>query len=102
MAENAKSESIDALPPQEQLEPSQAPNETSGTTPGLPFRLWNPPVAASALAPPLSADLEPTAAEIAAAYQDQSKRAERLQNAPLMTQQMRDQQQKARLRKWPN
>lgn len=47
-------------------------------------------------------DLEPTAAEIVAAYQAQSKRAENLRNAPLLTQQMRDQQLAAKIKKWPN
>jgi hypothetical protein len=47
-------------------------------------------------------ELEPTAAEIVAAYQAQNKRTERLQNAPLITQQMRDRQQEAKIKKWPN
>ncbi|KAG8740743.1 hypothetical protein FRC10_003948 [Ceratobasidium sp. 414] len=106
MTENAKPESIDTLPPQEQpqelLMAPQAASETGGTMPGLPFKLWNPPAAASTLAPLLPTDLEPTATEIAAAYQGQSQRAERLQNAPLVTQQMRDRQQEVRLKKWPN
>ncbi|KAG8746602.1 hypothetical protein FRC12_014247 [Ceratobasidium sp. 428] len=76
--------------------------EKSNEAVGSPFRLWNPPAVPSVSSPLLPSDLEPTAAEIVAAYQAQSKRAERLQNAPLMTQQMRDRQQVDRLKKWPN
>ncbi|KAG8687036.1 hypothetical protein FRC08_012181 [Ceratobasidium sp. 394] len=105
MAENSQPESTGNLPPSEQPQELQRSPQTVGETstlPGMPFRLWNPPTGMSTSALLIPTDLEPTAAEVAAAYQDQSRRAERLQNPPLMTQQMRDRQQAARLKKWPN
>jgi hypothetical protein len=47
-------------------------------------------------------DLEPTAAEVVAAYQAQVRRAENLRNAPLITQEMRDRQQREKYKKWPD
>lgn len=65
-----------------------------------PFKLWNPPTETRPASTPVE-DLEPTAAEIVAAYQAQTRRAENLRNAPLLTQEMRDRQQKEKYQKWP-
>ncbi|ELU40358.1 MBF1 domain-containing protein [Rhizoctonia solani AG-1 IA] len=63
-----------------------------------PFKLWNPP---TEIVPDLE-DLEPTAAEIVAAYQAQARKSENLRNAPLLTQEIRDRQQREKYKKWPN
>ncbi|KAG9124519.1 hypothetical protein FRC07_011309 [Ceratobasidium sp. 392] len=104
MAENTQQQPNDTIESGQSSispEPPQTAGEADATT-QLQFRLWNPPPAGTVPPPPLPSDLEPTAAEVAAAYQSQSKRVERLQNVPLVTQQMRDRQQADRLRKWPN
>ncbi|KAF8606669.1 hypothetical protein BDV93DRAFT_520942 [Ceratobasidium sp. AG-I] len=74
---------------------------TAATPAQVSFKLWNPPSSGAASSSFALTDLEPTAAEIVAAYQAQSKRTENLRNAPLLTQQIRDQQQAAKLKKWP-
>ncbi|CAE6522053.1 unnamed protein product [Rhizoctonia solani] len=67
-----------------------------------PFKLWNPPTETRPTVPPELEDLEPTAAEIVAAYQSQTRRSENLRNAPLLTQEMRERQQREKYKKWPN
>ncbi|CAE6454817.1 unnamed protein product [Rhizoctonia solani] len=67
-----------------------------------PFKLWNPPTEARPTAIPELEDLEPTAAEVVAAYQAQARKSETLRNAPLITQEIRDRQQRERYKKWPN
>ncbi|CAE6382052.1 unnamed protein product [Rhizoctonia solani] len=67
-----------------------------------PFKLWNPPTETRPTVPPELDDLEPTAAEIVAAYQSQARRSEHLRNAPLLTQEIRDRQQREKYKKWPN
>ncbi|CUA70499.1 hypothetical protein RSOLAG22IIIB_08913 [Rhizoctonia solani] len=67
-----------------------------------PFKLWKPPTEARPTVPPELEELEPTAAEIVAAYQSQARRSEQLRNAPLLTQEIRDRQQREKYKKWPN
>ncbi|CAE6452317.1 unnamed protein product [Rhizoctonia solani] len=67
-----------------------------------PFKLWNPPTESRPTVVPDLEDLEPTAAEIVAAYQAQARKSENLRNAPLLTQEIRDRQQREKYKKWPN
>ncbi|CAE6516186.1 unnamed protein product [Rhizoctonia solani] len=67
-----------------------------------PFKLWNPPTETRPTVAPELEDLEPTAAEIVAAYQSQARKSENLRNAPLLTQEIRDRQQREKYKKWPN
>ncbi|CAE7184614.1 unnamed protein product [Rhizoctonia solani] len=67
-----------------------------------PFKLWSPPTETRPTVPPEFEDLEPTAAEIVAAYQAQARRSENLRNAPLLTQEIRNRQERDKYKKWPN
>ncbi|CAE6425715.1 unnamed protein product [Rhizoctonia solani] len=67
-----------------------------------PFKLWNPPTETRPTVAPELEDLEPTAAEIVAAYQAQARKSENLRNAPLLTQEIRERQQREKYKKWPN
>ncbi|KAB5592497.1 UBX domain containing protein [Ceratobasidium theobromae] len=82
-----------------------SPEPSGATNPAIaqaPFKLWNPPTEARPAVAPILDDLEPTAAEVVAAYQAQARRAENLRNAPLLTQEMRDRQEQEKYKKWPN
>ncbi|KAJ1307559.1 hypothetical protein OPQ81_001656 [Rhizoctonia solani] len=91
-------------------EPQVGPSTSSNNTchpidPAVahaPFKLWNPPTETRPTVAPELEDLEPTAAEIVAAYQAQARRSENLRNAPLLTQEIRDRQQREKYKKWPN
>ncbi|KAL5634912.1 hypothetical protein ACGC1H_002813 [Rhizoctonia solani] len=89
-----------------QADPSTVPQDAGhNADPAVahaPFKLWNPPTETRPTVPPELDDLEPTAAEVVAAYQSQARRSEHLRNAPLLTQEIRDRQQREKYKKWPN
>ncbi|CAE6409991.1 unnamed protein product [Rhizoctonia solani] len=89
-----------------QTNPSSISKDASLTTDPAaahaPFKLWNPPTDTRPTTAPEFEDLEPTAAEIVAAYQSQAQKSETLRNAPLLTQEIRDRQQREKYKKWPH
>ncbi|KAH7106253.1 hypothetical protein BKA62DRAFT_288256 [Auriculariales sp. MPI-PUGE-AT-0066] len=73
------------------------------TAPSAPtFKVFRPPTGPStALRNLPDVELTPTSAEVVAAFQSQTRRTEALNNAPLRTKAMRDQEDKHKLARWP-
>jgi len=70
--------------------------------PIIDFKVWNPPKGSSRPQRDLpDSYFEPTANELKAIYHGQVKAREALANAPLKTQQIREQELKSKMERWP-
>jgi len=66
------------------------------------YKVWNPPQSTTATRSSLpDTYFEPTAEELKAAWQSQSRLVERLNNAPLKTQAIRDREAREKTKRWP-